>query len=294
MNENTDIIQTKLEALRQAYRQQLPDKIAEIETLFNELDSEQTDLNRFHTLHRLSHNLAGSGTTFGFPSVSTSARSLEKYLKNLLTRPGKIAKRQLKEIDKFIKTLRQSSEQSNKTKMPDSDLLISTPPDKQAIMKGNLVYLVEDEISLANELTIQLQHFGYTVKQFESPNKLLQDNNSAIPDIIIMDIVFPEGESAGIEIANKYRAKQGNPTPIVFISSRDDIDARLQAVRSGGLAYFTKPVDIETLIDKLDSITDHTESDPYQILIVDDSRHGNHHCPDRPVPSRRATDRRAG
>ena len=42
-------------------------------------------------------------------------------------------------------------------------------------------------------------------------------------------------------------------------------------MRAGGNAYFTKPVDISSLIDKLDTLTGHEVPEPYRILIVDDN-----------------------
>src|SRR5690606_26352578 len=38
----------------------------------------------------------------------------------------------------------------------------------------------------------------------------------------------------------------------------------------GGEAYFTIPVNISSLIDKLDSLSSHHEIEPYRILVVDD------------------------
>jgi diguanylate cyclase (GGDEF)-like protein len=45
---------------------------------------------------------------------------------------------------------------------------------------------------------------------------------------------------------------------------------RLMAVRSGGAAYFTKPLDIAEFIDSLDALTTQETPEPYRILIVDD------------------------
>jgi diguanylate cyclase (GGDEF)-like protein len=44
----------------------------------------------------------------------------------------------------------------------------------------------------------------------------------------------------------------------------------LQAVRTGASAYFTKPIDINELVDKLDVLTFQQTPEPYRILIVED------------------------
>jgi DNA-binding response OmpR family regulator len=54
------------------------------------------------------------------------------------------------------------------------------------------------------------------------------------------------------------------------MSTRGDLTTRLQVVRASGNAYFTKPIDISGMIDKLNTLTGHEEADPYHLLIVDD------------------------
>src|SRR5262249_51868932 len=59
---------------------------------------------------------------------------------------------------------------------------------------------------------------------------------------------------------------------IAFFSSRTDLAARLEAVRAGGDAFFSKPVDVGTLVERLDLLTGRGPSEPYRILILDDDR----------------------
>jgi diguanylate cyclase (GGDEF)-like protein len=86
-----------------------------------------------------------------------------------------------------------------------------------------------------------------------------------------MDIVFPEGDYAGTDAIAEFAQTSGLHVPVVFLSSRYDLLARLHAVRAGGAAYFTKPVDVSALVDKLDSMTSGVAPEPYRVLIVEDS-----------------------
>jgi len=58
--------------------------------------------------------------------------------------------------------------------------------------------------------------------------------------------------------------------PIIFVSTRDDWDARLAAVRAGCDAYLKKPIDYGELLDHLEELVAGKELEPYRILIVDD------------------------
>jgi diguanylate cyclase (GGDEF)-like protein len=82
--------------------------------------------------------------------------------------------------------------------------------------------------------------------------------------------MFPEGKLAGIEAIEEIQAQLDEPIPVYFISLRDDIEARLKSVRAGGLAYFSKPVDIIGIIDRLDQLVDHEPPEPFRVLVIDD------------------------
>lgn len=56
-----------------------------------------------------------------------------------------------------------------------------------------------------------------------------------------------------------------------FLSASDDVQYRLDAVRTGGVGYFVKPFEIGPLIEALDVATHRSEPAPYRVLIVDDS-----------------------
>lgn len=55
------------------------------------------------------------------------------------------------------------------------------------------------------------------------------------------------------------------------MTAHGEFRSRLDAVRAGSVAFFSKPVNIGSLIDKLDSLTTRSISAPYHVLIVDDS-----------------------
>ena len=54
------------------------------------------------------------------------------------------------------------------------------------------------------------------------------------------------------------------------MSVRDDLDARLKAIRAGCDGYLVKPVSLVDLLDLLDRLTDREMPDKYRVLIVDD------------------------
>ena len=73
----------RINALRKDYAEQLPGKIREIEEAWKRLEGGAWNPGDFQQFHRSVHGLAGSGAMFGFPGLTTSARSLDLVLKAL-------------------------------------------------------------------------------------------------------------------------------------------------------------------------------------------------------------------
>lgn len=80
---NSDDTRVRILALRKAYQEQLPGKLRELEEAWKRLDGGSWNSEAFQEFHRGVHTLAGSGALFGYPGVSTSARSLDNLLRSL-------------------------------------------------------------------------------------------------------------------------------------------------------------------------------------------------------------------
>ncbi|NJN66489.1 MAG: diguanylate cyclase [Chloroflexaceae bacterium] len=139
-----------------------------------------------------------------------------------------------------------------------------------ASQESRCIFLVEQDPFQARDLALQIGHFGYAVHALPDLASLKQAVCHTRPSVIIMDVVFPEGNLAGAEVISEIRQLYAMPIPVMFISSRGDIQARLQAVRAGGSAYFTRPVNVSALIDQLDRLTTSEQPEPYRVLIIDD------------------------
>lgn len=91
-------LQAKLKALNDAYAAQLPEKLKQLEQVWEQLPLDSWDEKGFETLHRMVHSLTGSGKTFGFTSLSDVARDLEEYLKQLAQMKAVLKEDQRKHI----------------------------------------------------------------------------------------------------------------------------------------------------------------------------------------------------
>lgn len=136
---------------------------------------------------------------------------------------------------------------------------------------GRLVFLVEKDAVLARDISTQIGYFGYTVRLFSDLCSFSAAIRKTRPAAIILDISPIEDDECGMAALNGIHGLAAKPVPVLFISARSDMKSRLQAVHAGCDAYFTKPVDLGGLIDKLDALTSNVPAEPYRVLIVEDS-----------------------
>ncbi len=72
---------------RKAYIERLKEDVAAIEAILKKMQSGDWQEEDYKVTQRLVHNLAGSGSTFGFPEITAFSRSLEIRLHELLSSP---------------------------------------------------------------------------------------------------------------------------------------------------------------------------------------------------------------
>ncbi|MFC1772336.1 diguanylate cyclase [Pseudomonadota bacterium] len=262
-------IQAQLQALRESYAMRLPGKLEEISTLWHTISSGEWETDRVEVLHRLTHSLAGSGSTFGFPELGEISRSVELLLKGWLHNRLEPDEEQRRYVANLLVALHKSATAGCSDKIADNAIDV-IERDRAETSEQPLIYLVEDDASLAEELALQLDHFGYRIKVFSSTERVDSAVATQPPDAFIVDINLPEGAMAGTDLLHGIQNRHGMDLPAIVISSHNDFTTRLAAVRAGGEAYFVKPLEISALIDRLDQLTRREVDAPYRILAIDD------------------------
>jgi diguanylate cyclase (GGDEF)-like protein len=254
----------ELRDLQQYFAGRLPERLEEIESTWKEVRDSGWALDPLRELHRLSHSLSGAGGTFGYPEVTRTARALERYLKECLESSGPPGEQAASRVETLLADLREAAHSPPPEPLPS--LLAHPEPPR---MDERLVFLMEDDADQATALERQLRHYGYAVRLLDGRSSLVREMERRRPDVLIVNAMLPHGELAGIQaVAEARRAWSGAWPKVVFLSARGDLEARLEAVRAGGHAYFTKPVDLAPLVEKLDSLTERHAHSPYRVLLV--------------------------
>jgi two-component system catabolic regulation response regulator CreB len=99
------------------------------------------------------------------------------------------------------------------------------------------VLLVEDEISIADNVRVALQQEGYSLDHAKTGAEGLQLINSQTYDVLIFDVGLPD--QTGFELCKKVRAKV--QTPLLFLTARGEEIDKIVGFELGADDYLTKP-----------------------------------------------------
>ena len=294
-------------ALRQRYAAQIAERVAAILSAWQHLEQSQWDKSVGLEVRQLAHKLAGSAAMFGFADLGAVAHEIDLGLQTWLEHdhlPDIVTRQHLAhQVTLLQRMVHKDQPLTTETPPADTSQLSTTassaptaPPVEHAPTVASVtpeleqsipretnklprtIILVEDDREYANTLAEQLRLFNYDTHLITDLEGLPTLVRAINPAAIIMDIVFPSGDLAGVEAIAALQRERTAPVPVIYISQRDDFNARLAAVRSGGHAYFAKPVDAGQLINALDRLTGNEEPIPLRVLIVDDDPDFGNRC----------------
>ena len=91
---------------------------------------------------------------------------------------------------------------------------------------------------------------GYEVRPMPNGQLALMAAQSALPDLILLDINMPELN--GYEVCERLKAdEKTRDIPVIFISARGEVDDKVTAFELGGVDYVTKPFQFEEVLARV-------------------------------------------
>ena len=110
------------------------------------------------------------------------------------------------------------------------------------------ILLVEDDRSLANGLCKALQNEGFVTNHVALGKDALHVVATDAPDIVVLDLGLPDID--GLEVLRKLR-RLGSVIPVLVLTARSSVDARVSGLDEGADDYLSKPFEIPVALDSL-------------------------------------------
>ena len=259
----------ELARLRANFLEKLPGRLQALVEEWNALQGKGWSQDGARALHRSVHGLIGTAGSLGFAKMAKTARRLERRLVALLEGTHPPTAGVTNEVIEWFERMGEDATAEAHDGFDPSSFENAAEWGMPLFEPRNLIVLVEQEDPFARELALQLGHFGFELQIFKEIDEMVEKGVERRPAAVIMDLSSPGNGLMGEELATRVRDALGGGVPLVLVSNRSDIEARLDAVRAGCSSYFIKPVNYSDVLETLDRLT-RSEPEPYRILIVDD------------------------
>jgi two-component system, OmpR family, response regulator len=138
------------------------------------------------------------------------------------------------------------------------------------------ILVVDDEPSIVDAVATALRYEGYEVDEAATGREALSAVARAEPDLVVLDWMLPDIE--GIEVGRRLR-ERGFKTAILFLTAKDAVEDKVEALRAGGDDYVTKPFSLAEIVARIQAVLRRTGAElPGDVLrfgdlTLDESRH---------------------
>jgi diguanylate cyclase (GGDEF)-like protein len=259
----------ELARIAQEFVRRLPARVAEIVSLWQGAGAAQAPVEQLRSLHRAAHSLASSAHTFGITPVADAARALELELVRPTERSDSLSPEQQRRVAALIDALMRTAEQSQPT--PPSELLLRPGllrSAQAAPAPARLVYLLGPvACAWSADLREQLASCGYEARVLSDLGALEVACRVHQPAAVLSEVASPQWVQAIAAMRQRLPA----PPAAIFVSERNDLDTRLQAAQAGGAAYFSLPIKVSSLVERLDALTAGRTAEACRVMIVEDA-----------------------
>lgn len=215
--------------LRKSFIAGMPASLAALRGLLQatyKSDSEASRLGQLQEMYRRTHAITGNAGLAGLPQIAQMTDALEALLKELQEKPKNINASTLRTVASAIDFLGILCDQG-------------IGPAKQPAPQATIL-VVDDEAISRRAVTYALEKAKLKSVSVEDPVVAFNLLSEKQFDLVILDVDMPGMN--GFELCTKLRALPTHKkTPVVFVTSLNDLESRASSTMSGGNDFIAKP-----------------------------------------------------
>lgn len=114
------------------------------------------------------------------------------------------------------------------------------------------IILVEDDAQLGDAIRRALERLAYTISWFRDGNEALIALRDQDADLVLLDLGLPDRD--GLDVLEQAR-REGSKTPVLVLTARDSLGARIKGLDLGADDYLVKPFHLDELAARIRSLT---------------------------------------
>ena len=128
------------------------------------------------------------------------------------------------------------------------------------------ILVVEDDGPIRASIRRALAYEGHQVTEAADGQAALDAVSRSRPDLVLLDLTLPNVD--GLEVCRRLRAA-GDDMPILMVTARDAVDARVLGLDAGADDYLVKPFDISELNARVRALLRRHEPGPERLGVAD-------------------------
>lgn len=117
-------------------------------------------------------------------------------------------------------------------------------------MSENTIYVIEDEPSIAEVVSLYLRSAGYVVTSIPDGQAALELLEKRIPDLVILDLMLPGMD--GYSLTRWLRER--SDVPVIMVTSRREEMDRIAGLEMGADDYVVKPFSPQELVSRVRAV----------------------------------------
>src|SRR5207237_3244824 len=127
----------------------------------------------------------------------------------------------------------------------------SPAPPAHRRFGGVQILLVEDDRELRRFLSKAFREEGYGVTEADTGDRALEKALGGAYGCVVLDVMLPGRD--GFSVVTELRAR-GVFTPVLLLTARDELEARVRGLEGGADDYLTKPFDLPELLARVHAL----------------------------------------
>ncbi len=171
---------------------------------------------------------------------------LRRYSHSIIIKGAKSPERLLDEVSLFL-------HQVVADLPPEQQRMIRKARNRDAVLEGRRILVVEDDVRNVYSLTSVLEPRGASVQIARNGQEAIvalaqsADGGSAAVDLVLMDVMMPVMD--GLEATRRIRAdSRWTDLPIIMLTAKAMPDDQERCLEAGANDYMAKPIDVDRLL----------------------------------------------
>jgi two-component system, OmpR family, response regulator len=138
------------------------------------------------------------------------------------------------------------------------------------------VLVVDDELSITELLSMALRYEGWQIRSAGDGQGAVQTAREFRPDAVVLDMMLPDMD--GLAVLGRLRRDLPD-VPVLFLTAKDAVENKVEALRAGGDDYVTKPFSLAEVVARVQAILRRTAGElpgdvlRFADLMLDEQRH---------------------